>query len=160
MVTIDVKLTDLKKYKNNPRFNEQAVDVLARSIKDFGFLVPIVIDKNNEIVCGHTRALAAAKLGLETVPCVVADKLNDEQIRLFRIADNKVHDKSFWNNGLLREELELLDSLGVDLNSTGMLESEIKSLMGYVKDVGREIDLSEFDDENYQHFCKFCGFRW
>ena len=91
----DIKITqkpiaDLIPYSRNPRKNDEAVPMVMNSIKEFGFKVPIVIDKNNIIVCGHTRFKAALKLGLETVPCIVADDLSDEQIKAFRLADNKV----------------------------------------------------------------------
>ena len=77
-------------YVNNPRkISQNAIDKVASSIKNFGFKVTIIIDKDNEIVAGHTRILAAKKLGMEEVPCIVADDLTDTQIKAFRIADNK-----------------------------------------------------------------------
>lgn len=97
---------DLKPYERNPRRNDQAVDAVANSIKAFGFKVPIIIDKDNVIVAGHTRYKAAKKLGLTEVPCIVADDLNEEQIKAFRLADNKVAEQSEWDFELLEEELE------------------------------------------------------
>lgn len=82
-------LGELSPYENNPRVNDEAVDAVAASIKEFGFKVPIVIDAQGVIVAGHTRYRAAKKLGLEAVPCIVADDLSEEQIRAFRLADNK-----------------------------------------------------------------------
>lgn len=98
----DIKITqkpiaDLIPYSRNPRKNDEAVPMVMNSIKEFGFKVPIVVDKNNIIVCGHTRFKAALKLGLETVPCIVADDLSDEQIKAFRLADNKVSEKAEWD---------------------------------------------------------------
>ena len=90
MNIVDIKLDDLKPYDNNPRNNEEAIEPVANSIKTFGFKVPIVVDKNNIIIAGHTRYKAAKKLGLNKVPCVVADDLMDEQVKAFRLADNKV----------------------------------------------------------------------
>jgi hypothetical protein len=104
-------INELIPYINNPRKNDDAVDMVASSIKNFGFKVPIVIDKNNEIVSGHTRLKAAKKLGLEEVPCVVADDLSDQQIRAFRIADNKVSEFSMWDNDLLKIELDGLQDV-------------------------------------------------
>ena len=101
-----VKVEDLKPYANNPRFNDDAVEYVAKSIKEFGFKVPMVIDKNNEIVAGHTRYKASLELGLKEVPCIVADDLTDEQIKAFRLADNKVAEKAEWNFELLDEELD------------------------------------------------------
>lgn len=104
------KVEDLKPYVNNPRFNDEAVEQVANSIKEFGFKVPMVIDKNNVIVAGHTRYKASLELGLKEVPCIVADDLTEEQVKAFRLADNKVSELAQWNYELLDEELqELLD---------------------------------------------------
>lgn len=100
------KIHDLKPYANNPRFNDDAVQYVANSIKEFGFKVPIIIDKNNEIVAGHTRYKASIELELDEVPCIVADDLTDEQVKAFRLADNKVSEFSSWNFDFLDEELE------------------------------------------------------
>lgn len=113
MTIIDVKLTDLKPYEKNPRHNEEAVKGVANSIKQFGFKVPIIIDKNNVIVAGHTRYKAALELGMETVPCIIADDLTPKQIKAFRLADNKVAEKSYWDFDLLNEELA---DLKIDFN--------------------------------------------
>jgi site-specific DNA-methyltransferase (adenine-specific) len=102
-------LEQIKVYANNPRFNDEAVEYVAKSIKEFGFKVPIIIDKNNVIVAGHTRYKASMELGLNEVPCIVADDLTEEQVKAFRLADNKVSEKSEWNFELLDEELEDLD---------------------------------------------------
>ena len=86
MQIVEKKLTELIPYKNNPRHNEEAVPLVENSIREFGFKVPIVIDRNNVIVCGHTRYLAAQGLEMDTVPCEVADDLTDKQIKAFRLA--------------------------------------------------------------------------
>ena len=82
-------IDELKPYNRNPRRNDQAVDAVAASIKEFGFKVPIVIDKDSEIVAGHTRLKAAYKLGIKDIPCIIADDLTPDQIKAFRLADNK-----------------------------------------------------------------------
>ena len=105
MQIIDMYLAQLKPYEKNPRKNEQAVDKVAASIKEFGFKVPIVIDKDGVIVAGHTRYKAAKKLGLDSVPCIVADDLTEEQIKAFRLADNKVGEFADWIPELLSDEL-------------------------------------------------------
>lgn len=105
MQIIDKKLTDLKPYANNPRHNTKAVPAVKESILKFGFKVPLVIDKNNVIVCGHTRFYASKEIGLETVPCIVADDLTDEQINAFRLVDNRVSEFADWNFDKLAEEL-------------------------------------------------------
>lgn len=121
MEIIEKKLEELKPYENNPRKNDEAVDYVANSIKEFGFKVPIVIDKNNVIVTGHTRYKASQKLGLKTVPCIIADDLTEEQIKAFRLADNKVSDFSLWDNKKLLQELDEINS---DI-FTGFTESEL-----------------------------------
>ena len=98
MNIISKNINDLIPYANNPRKNGAAVNKVAASIKKFGFKVPIIIDKGNVIVTGHTRLLAAKKLGLETVPCVIADDLTPAQIKAFRIADNKAAEFSDRND--------------------------------------------------------------
>ena len=117
-----VKVEDLKPYENNPRFNDDAVEYVAKSIKEFGFKVPMVIDKDNVIVAGHTRYKASMELGLKEVPCIIADDLTDKQIKAFRLADNKVSDYSIWNNVALLDELEDLEGLDI---FTGFKESEL-----------------------------------
>ena len=106
------KMTEIKPYKKNPRQNDDAVQYVAKSIKEFGFKVPIIIDKNNVIVAGHTRYKASQDLGLKEVPCIIADDLTDEQVKAFRLADNKTSDYLLWDNKLLLEEL---DSISEDL---------------------------------------------
>lgn len=100
------QMNELKPYEKNPRKNDAAVEYVANSIKEFGFKVPIVIDKSGVIVCGHTRYKAAQRLKLKTVPCIIADDLTDEQIKAFRLADNKVSEKAEWDFDLLGEELD------------------------------------------------------
>lgn len=99
-------IDDIIPYENNPRKNDSAVDYVANSIRDFGFKVPIIIDKENVVVAGHTRLKASEKLGLKQVPCIIADDLTDKQIRAFRLADNKVGEMAEWNYDLLTEELD------------------------------------------------------
>jgi ParB-like chromosome segregation protein Spo0J len=96
---------DIKPYEKNPRNNEEAVEKVANSIKEFGFKVPIVVDKDNVIVTGHTRYKASQLLGLEVVPVIKATDLNPKQIKAFRVADNKVAEFSLWDYDLLDSEL-------------------------------------------------------
>ena len=109
------RLEDIHPYENNPRMNDKAATAVAKSIQAYGFKVPIVIDAGGEIVCGHTRYKAAKSLGLVEVPCVVADDLTPEQVKAFRLADNKVSDVAIWDNKKLLAELDELDGLGEDL---------------------------------------------
>lgn len=100
-----IAITDIHPYAKNPRRNDEAVKNVAASIREFGFLVPLVIDQNREIVAGHTRYKAAKSLGMKEVPCVVADDLTEDQIRAFRLADNKVAEAAQWDMDLLPLEL-------------------------------------------------------
>ena len=102
------KIADIKPYEKNPRKNDEAVKYVAESISQFGFKVPIVIDSNGTIVAGHTRYKAAKKLNLKEVPCIVADDLSEEQVKAFRLADNKVAEKAEWDFELLADELDEL----------------------------------------------------
>lgn len=107
---------ELIPYENNPRKNDNAVPYVKESIKRYGFKVPIIIDKNNVIVAGHTRYLASIELGLEELPCIVADDLTEEEIKEFRLVDNKTNEFASWDMELLEIELEGLDFGGVDYN--------------------------------------------
>lgn len=101
----ELAITELHEYENNPRNNDGAVNAVAASIEEFGFKVPIIIDSDNTIVAGHTRLKAAKKLRLDTVPCIVADDLTPEQIKAFRLADNKTGELAGWDFAKLEEEL-------------------------------------------------------
>ncbi len=101
----NISLTDIRPYARNPRKNDDAVKNVAASIREFGFLVPLVIDSNHEIVAGHTRYKAAQSLGMKAVPCVIVDELTEDQIKAFRLADNKVGELSAWDMDLLPLEL-------------------------------------------------------
>ena len=100
---------EIKPYENNPRNNNEAVEKVAVSITDYGFRVPIIIDSNNVIVAGHTRYKAALKIGCESVPCIVIDDLTPEQIRAYRLVDNKTAEYSSWDFEMLEKELKSLD---------------------------------------------------
>ena len=119
MKVVEKQLKELRMYENNPRNNDEAVDEVAKSIQEFGFKVPMVIDKENVIVCGHTRYKACLKLGIETVPCIIADDLSDEQIQAFRIAENKTNEYATWDNEKLKAELQNLIRSDFDIESLG-----------------------------------------
>lgn len=111
MIIIEKNINELIEYENNPRKNDKAVDVVAKSIEQFGFKVPIVVDKDNIIVTGHTRVKAAKQLGYEKVPCIVADDLNEEQINAFRLVDNKTNEFALWDFEKLEEELNNIQDI-------------------------------------------------
>ena len=140
MQIYDKRLDEIKPYENNPRNNDNAVDAVANSIREFGFKVPIVVDSDGVIVAGHTRYKAAKKLGLKTVPCIVADDLNEEQINAFRLADNKVGEIATWDLDTLKVELDNigeidLSGMGFDLNddkpAEDIIEPTEKEINGY-----------------------------
>lgn len=144
MNIIEMKLSDIIPYENNPRRNEEAVQYVANSIKEFGFKVPIIVDKENVIVAGHTRALAAEKLGIEIVPVIKADDLTEEQIRALRIADNKTAEIATWDNEAL--EMELSDLIEkYDMTEFGFGEFELSGLDGIdpVAEYGEERSVAQ-----------------
>jgi len=115
-------------YEKNPRNNDAAVEALARSIREYGFRQPIVVDGSGTIICGHTRLKAAESLGLNEVPVHVARDLLPEQVKALRIADNKLHELATWDNTLLAVELDELADLGVDVGLLGFTPEQIAAI--------------------------------
>ena len=111
----NLPLSEIIPYEHNPRQNDGAVDAVAESIKAFGPQSPIIVDRNNVIICGHTLYKAAQKLGLDTFPCLIAENLSDEQVRAYRLADNKTAELSDWNEDMLQKELEQIFDLDMSL---------------------------------------------
>lgn len=149
MKAVDIAVADLKEYGNNPRLNDGAVSAVAESIKEFGFKVPIVVDNEYVIVAGHTRLRAAKQLGLETVPCIIADDLTAEQVKAFRLADNKTAELASWDVKKLEEEHEKIGD--IDLTLFGFDEQD-------------DVDINEFYEEAAQKekepkkiYCPNCG---
>lgn len=132
-----IKTEELIPYVNNPRTNDQAVDSVAASIKEFGFKQPIVIDKDKVVVAGHTRLKASKKLGLEEVPCIIADDLTEEQIKAYRLADNKVAESADWDLQKLELELKALED--VDMSQFGFDLEEFEDNI--------QIEEDDFDDQ-------------
>lgn len=125
-----IDINSIKPYKNNPRVNDDAIQYVANSIKEFGFKNPIILDKDNVIVCGHTRLEASKRLGIDKIPCLYADDLNEEQIKAFRLADNKVSEKAEWDYDLLIDELKDIDidmvDFGFDIETSIEVENEFE----------------------------------
>lgn len=165
MNIIEVEVDKIIPYDNNPRNNDEAVDKVALSISAFGFKVPIVIDSNNIIVTGHTRVKAAKKLGMEKVPCILADDLTDEQIKAFRLADNKVAEYSKWDDEKLMQELEELENIDMSLYGFDELEAEADELINIVEDdIVEEVEeprakLGDLYILGRWVYCKKCGKR-
>lgn len=144
MVLEYIELSKIFPYENNPRKNQEAIEYVAKSIKEFGFKVPVVIDKNNIIVCGHTRYEAAQMLKMDKIPCVRADDLDEDQIKAFRLADNKVSENSLWDIDKLNDELEKI--VDIDMESFGFLEYDIDW-----------DDVEDLDEDTYEKPEKIIG---
>lgn len=143
MEVIDKQIAELTPYAKNPRKNDQAVNAVAASIKEFGFKVPIVIDGDGVIVAGHTRLKAALLLGLETVPCVVADDLTEDQIKAFRLADNKTAELAEWDYALLDEEIAKLTD--IDMSQFGFDTQIMAAAPEIQEDPEEELDIEKLE---------------
>lgn len=149
---IEKDINELVPYENNARINDKAVDIVANSISEFGFKQPIIIDKNNVIVAGHTRTLACKKLGITKVPCIIADDLTEKQIKAFRIADNSSAQVAEWDMDKLMAELETID---YDMSKYGLAEQ-----LEQIENVILNDKENEFDNlEVQKHLlkCPVCG---
>ena len=133
----NVSIDSIKPYENNPRNNDQGVDAVAKSIKEFNWQQPIVVDKDNVIIVGHTRYKAAKKLGMDKVPVVVADNLSPEQVKAYRLADNKTGELTDWDMGLLDDELA--DIADIDMSDFGFNLD--------ISDDDEEVQEDDFDEE-------------
>ena len=149
-VTIGYRDTDsLAEYANNPRDNAAAIDAVANSISEFGFVVPVLVDKRNVIIAGHTRVAAARKLGIKQVPVIVAEHLNDTQVNAFRVIDNKVAELASWDFDKLSTELNLLQGSGLVMTDYGWNQEELSCLHTIVADDCLEVEglVTEEDRE-------------
>jgi len=135
-------LAEIKPYEKNPRINDAAIDAVAASIQQFGWRQPIVVDAEGVIVCGHTRWKAAQKLGITEVPVHVATDLTPEQIRAYRIADNKTNELAEWNMELLPIELAELQGAGIDWSLLGFDQDDLAKLL----DPGVKAGLADPDE--------------
>lgn len=152
MEIVSKSIHELIPYEKNARKNDKAVPLVAKSIEQFGFKVPIVIDKNNVIVCGHTRYKAAHALGIEEVPCIIADDLTDQQIKAYRLADNKVAEVSKWDKGIL--SLEMNEIFDFDMSDFGFeiadpvdtVEVELPQKENERERTANAYNLYEFDE--------------
>lgn len=155
MQIMDKNIDKLIPYENNPRKNDKSVDYVANSISRFGFKVPIVIDSNDVIVAGHTRYKAAVKLKMDVVPCIVADDLTEEQIKAFRLADNKVGESSQWDMDLLTDELDGI--LDLDMSDFGFLAMDMPE-----DDLAIDLDDNRPESQKKMRTCHCpkCGFEF
>lgn len=140
-------ISEIQPYPGNPRQNDQAVDAVADSIRQFGFRQPIVVDAEGVIVIGHTRYKAALQLGLDKVPVHVARDLSPEQIKAYRIADNQTADLASWDYDLLCAEIDGLRSASVPLDQLGFSQEEIESLCGDSAKEQCQVDVAPPEDD-------------
>lgn len=157
MQIFEKALSEIKPYEDNPRNNDNAVSAVVASICEFGFKVPIVIDSDGVIVCGHTRYKAAQEIGLKTVPCVIADDLTPEQVKAFRLADNKVGELATWDFEKL--ELETAELETVELEKFGFDAQKEEQKVQRVT-TSSELDIDDFDDDKFECECPKCGFKF
>ena len=154
----EVTRTKLVPYVNNAKIhNEEHVERIAESIKAFGFVSPVLIDKDFNILAGHGRVLAAEKLNIETVPCVFIEGLSETQKKAYILADNKLGEIAEWNIDVLNAELKRLTDAGIDISITGFdLNNEVQQELNE----GVEISIDSLNDDNFRHECPECGFRF
>lgn len=152
-------IDEIKPYENNPRDNDDAVDAVANSIKEFGWQQPIVVDMRGVIIAGHTRYKAAKKLGLKHVPVVVADNLTPDQVKAYRLADNKTAELADWDMDLLNDELDQIRN--IDMSDFGFDELDDDQIDTEPKvDDNEELSLDDFGDDKFEVVCPKCGFRF
>jgi len=128
---VEKRLDEIRPYENNPRRNDEAVQYVAESIRQFGWKQPIVVDQDGVIIAGHTRYKAACRLGLEKVPCLIAEDLTPEQVKAYRLADNKVSEISDWDFDALAVEL---DALEIDMTVFSFSAADEEEKDGYIED--------------------------
>lgn len=139
-----VSIDKIKPYENNPRNNDDAVDAVANSIKEFGWQQPIVVDNGRVIIAGHTRYKAAKKLGYKEVPIVVADKLTEEQVNAYRLADNKVGELAEWDDAELSEELNKI--LDINMADFGFKDEPISNVLDKQEDkYTQKTDIPQYE---------------
>lgn len=147
-------LEEIIPYEKNPRKNDNAIECVMNSIKEFGFKVPIVIDSNNIIVAGHTRYKAAQQLNMQEVPCIITDDLTDEQVKAFRLVDNKASELSGWDFNLLQEELDGI--INIDLDKFGFfIEDNVGNLSVTDDDFLSDTEITKSKDKTI--ICPHCG---
>lgn len=140
----EISIARLKEYENNPRNNDLAVEKVKYSIERFGYLFPVVVDINYVIVCGHTRVRACRELGIQSIPCIIADELNEEQINLFRLIDNKTSEYSDWDFEKLKNELSTVD-LTLEKNQILLERFELTAEVFDIEPEQAEIRIPSFN---------------
>ena len=153
MKIVEIELDKLKPFKNNPRkHTDEQIEQIAKSIEEFGFLNPILVDEKNTILAGHGRYMASQTINLKRVPVVIAENLSKEQKQALVIADNKIASNSTWDENLLWDQIRELNDKGFDLNILAFEEMEILPMLNIgqvVDDPSTEwVDMPDYDQEN------------
>lgn len=148
MNVINLKIEQIKPYENNPRHNEKAIQYVANSITEYGFRQPITVDERYVIITGHTRYEAAIYLGLTQIPCVIAKDLSPEQVKAYRLVDNKANELAIWDTELLQREIEELANLEIDM-----------SLFDFGEDLYEEINYDNLEQPEPFEFVVKIGKR-
>ena len=143
----EISISKITPYNRNPRDNDKAVEAVANSIEEFGFQQPIVVDKDMVIIVGHTRYKAAQELGLQTVPVVIASNLNEEQVKAYRLADNRTNELATWNEAMLIEEIGQIEDIDMTLFGFGDIDIDGgESLDEVTEDDFEEEDVEDTHD--------------
>lgn len=153
-----VEIGTIVPYENNPRFNDNAVEAVAESIRQCSYVQPIIVDENMVVLAGHTRLKALKVLGVEKVRVLIYEGLTDEQKRKFRYLDNKTGEAAIWDLKKLEEELD-----GLDLGELDFFNMTVGEYTVNVRDDfsgAIEYDASEFEEEGFRYECPECGFRF
>ena len=150
---ITLNINDIKEYENNPRINNMAVDDVAESIKQCGYINPIIVDENNVILAGHTRKKGLEKLGKDKIQVLKVTGLSEEQKKKYRILDNKTAEKSEWDFDKLQQELEELDFEDYDFGF-----EEIESVE--LNNTSRELNIEDYSNDKFECECPRCGFKF
>lgn len=169
-----VPIDELVPYANNARVHTKAqIAQIRASLREFGFVAPVLIDFDNNIIAGHGRVEAARAEGMTEVPCVLVSNLTEAQRKAYILADNRLSETGSWDPQLLKLEIEGLEALSFDTGLTGFDMAAVENLQfgkterpvkvdahtrGAPGDRSREIDLEEFSDERFRHKCPQCGF--
>ena len=148
-----LNINDIKEYENNPRINNMAVDDVAESIKQCGYINPIIVDENNVILAGHTRKKGLEKLGKDKIQVLKVTGLTEKQKKKYRILDNKTAEKSEWDFDKLQQELEELDFEDYDFGF-----EEIESVE--LNNTSRELNIEDYSNDKFECECPRCGFKF
>ena len=149
-------IEQIKPYENNPRLNDDAVEAVRKSMEQCGYIAPIVVDENNVVLAGHTRLKALKEMGAKECEVLEVAGLSDDEKRKYRLLDNKTNELALWDFDKLAEELEGLDFDDLELDWMDNLEDI--AIPAYKEPTNEELDLEDFDDDEFECECPRCGF--